>query len=153
MAPLRTNIIAHKNQLNGQHGANTELEHYMCYKVFVIETISEIIADVMEFFPQNVNVPRVSSADAATLAARDLVEALKHPIPNTTFSTINDIHHTALINLAELFNIITKGADKNKPTGIMDSVVRWKRNHNRGAHKERMDTPQVNSNSKQQLQG
>ena len=50
-------------------------------------------------------MPRVSSADAATLAAIYLVEALKHH-----FATINDTYHTALIKLEELFNIIPKVA-------------------------------------------
>ena len=53
-------------------------------------------------------MPRVSSADAATLAALYLVEALKHH-----FATINDTHHIALINLSELLNIITKVADQH----------------------------------------
>ena len=46
------------------------------------ETISERIADVMNLFEFFLKMPRVSSADAATLADRDLVEALKHPTPN-----------------------------------------------------------------------
>ena len=36
------------------------------------------------------------------------MEALKYPTPNATFSTINDTHHTALRNLAELFKVIPK---------------------------------------------
>ena len=60
----------------------------------------EIISDFVEFPPQNVNIPRVSSSDADTLAARYLVEALKHPTPNEYSETINDTHHTALRNLA-----------------------------------------------------
>ena len=49
----------------------------MYYKVFVTETRSERIVDAMEFFPQKVIIPIVSSSDAATLVARDLVETLK----------------------------------------------------------------------------
>ena len=66
----------------------------------------------MEFPPQNVIMPRVFSDDAATLAARDLVEALQNPTPNAPFATINDTHHTELINIAELFNIISKGVEQ-----------------------------------------
>ena len=54
----------------------------------------------MKFSLQNVKIPRVSSSDADTLVVQDLVGALKHPTPNATFATINDTHHTALINLA-----------------------------------------------------
>ena len=56
-------------------------------------------------------MPRVSSADAATLSARYLVEALKHPTTNTYFATINDANNTSLRNLAELFNIIPIGEE------------------------------------------
>ena len=57
-------------------------------------------------------MPRVSSADAATLSAWDLVEALKHTMPKVHFATINDTHHTALRNLVELFNVIPKIEEK-----------------------------------------
>ena len=75
-----------KNQLNVQHGANTEyhdgllVQHWNpigVIKNFVARTRSEIIADVAEIPPQNVRMPKRPSIDAATLAARDLMEALK----------------------------------------------------------------------------
>ena len=53
-------------------------------------------------------MPIVLSANAATLSAQDLVGALKQPMPNAPFATIYDTHHTALRNLAELFNLIPK---------------------------------------------
>ena len=53
-------------------------------------------------------MPRVPSADTNTLAAPDLVEALKQTTPNTPFATINDTHKTELIKLAELLNVIPK---------------------------------------------
>ena len=120
IAPPGKKIIAHEkpNQCStwSKHGVSvwyiiSSMEHYMCYKVFVIETISERISDVMEFPPQNVMIPRVLSADADTLAAQDLVEALKKPTSNALFETINDTHHAALISLVWLFNIIPKSAE------------------------------------------
>ena len=65
----------------------------------------------MEFIPQSVRMPIVLSAGVATLAAQDLMEALKHLTPNAPFAKINDTHHTALRNLAELFNIINTGEE------------------------------------------
>ena len=38
------------------------------------------------------------------------MEALKHPILNAHFATINETHHIALRNLEELLNINTKGS-------------------------------------------
>ena len=70
------------------------------------------MAEVVEFPPQNVNTPIVSSADEATIASQYLVEAFKNPIPNASFATINEIHHTSLIKLAELFNVFPKVAEQ-----------------------------------------
>ena len=39
---------------------------------------------------------RVSSSDAATIEARDLVEELEPPTPDKPFAKINDTHHTTL---------------------------------------------------------
>ena len=88
------------------------LDQYNCYKVFVTETRSERIDDVVGFPPQNVIILIVLYANAAMLSAQDLVEALQNPTPNAHFSTINDTYHTALINLEELFNVIPKEAEK-----------------------------------------
>ena len=77
------------------------LEHYRCYKVFVTETTSERIDDVVEFTHQNLIIPRVSYADTSTLVAQDLVQELKNQMPNSHFTTISDIHHTESINLSE----------------------------------------------------
>ena len=66
------------------------------------------IFDVVEFFPQNVKIPRVSSTDAAKLAVQDLVETLKQPTPNVLLATINGTHDTAMINVVKLFNVIPK---------------------------------------------
>ena len=66
----------------------------------------------MEFPPQNMRIQRVSSDDADTIAARDLVQALQNQTPNISFATINETHQTALRNFVELFNMITKVAEK-----------------------------------------
>ena len=76
------------------------------------EKKSERIADVMEFSLQNVIIPRVSSAVAATLAVRNLVGSLQNPTTKAPFAKINDTHHTALRNIAELFNNIPKVAEQ-----------------------------------------
>ena len=57
-------------------------------------------------------MPIVSSVDAATLASKDLVEALKHHTQIPPFDTINGTHNTKLRNLAELFNAIHEVPDK-----------------------------------------
>ena len=72
---------------------------------------------MVEFFPQNMIMPRVLSDDTATLAAQDLVESLQNPMLNAPLVTTNYTHHTALRFLAELFNIIPKAVEQ-KSTNI-----------------------------------
>ena len=86
MAPPGTKIFAHekptqratrrKHVVAGWY-IGPELDHYSCFKLFMTEKISERISDIVDFLPQNVRMPRVSSAEAAMPAARYLVEALK----------------------------------------------------------------------------
>ena len=57
-------------------------------------------------------MPRFLSADASTLAAQYLIEALGKPAPNAPFSTKNDTHNKVLRSMAELFNIIPEDAEQ-----------------------------------------
>ena len=76
------------------------------------ETISEVITDIVKIYLQNERTTIVSSADAATLAARDLVEALQNPTTNEPFENINDTHHAEFKITEELFNIIPRSAEQ-----------------------------------------
>ena len=63
------------------------------------EKRSETISIIVEPPPQNVRMKRVSYANAATLAAQDLVEEFKNTTPNESFKTINYTQHAACISL------------------------------------------------------
>jgi hypothetical protein len=78
------------------------MEHYCCWTVHVTSTNSECIGDTVEFFPQYTKVPRLSSADATTYAARDLIYALQHPQPAGLFAP-TDPTLEALKKLANIF--------------------------------------------------
>ena len=115
--------------------------------------------DVVDFFPQNLKIPRVSSAYDATLAARALVEALKHPTPNAHFAKINDTNHIALRNFAELFNLIPKLSEQqstnrhierrseveNKPEQSRAQVIH---KYPTRQHQKQAPTPRVNTNKR-----
>jgi hypothetical protein len=98
----------------GQHGSwalhdirwyvGPAMEHYHCWTMHVTSTNSECIGDIVEFFPQYTKVPRLSSADAATYAARDLIYALQHPQPAGPFAP-TDPTLEALKKLANIFAI------------------------------------------------
>ena len=70
-------------------------------------------------------MPRVLSSKAAILSVRYLVEVLQNPMPNSPFATINETHHTVLIVLAGLFNIVPKSAGQtltNRHNGRQQEV-------------------------------
>ena len=66
----------------------------------------------MKFSPQNVRIPSVSSANADMLAEKYSVEAFFFKHQTHLLKKVNDTHNTALINLAELFNIIPKVSEQ-----------------------------------------
>ena len=60
--------------------------HYQCYRIYIPETRVERITKTVQFFPHNVAMPVMSSADAATDAASHLFDALAHPAPAAPFA-------------------------------------------------------------------
>ena len=54
----------------------------------------------------------MSSADAATISAQNLVEALQIPSPNAPFATINDKYNKLLRSLSEQSDIIPKASEQ-----------------------------------------
>jgi hypothetical protein len=80
------------------------MEHFHCWTIHVTSTNSECIGDTVEFFPQYTKVPRLSSVDAATYAARNLIYALQHPQPAGPFAP-TDPTIKILKKLAEIFAI------------------------------------------------
>jgi hypothetical protein len=63
------------------------LEHYRCYCVYITQTHGEQHSDTVEFFPQHVLMPKLSTADAAIRAALQLLAALQDPTPAAPFPT------------------------------------------------------------------
>ena len=53
---------------------------------YIPETRVERITKTVQFFPHNVAMPFMSSADAATDAASHLFDALAHPAPAAPFA-------------------------------------------------------------------
>ena len=54
-------------------------------------------------FPNSFAMPTTSSADAATIAAQDLVHTLQKPEPATPFTTVQSDQSAALATLSDLF--------------------------------------------------
>jgi hypothetical protein len=82
-------------------------EHYRCYLLYIPETGGIRTSGTVEFFPHYSTVPKLSSADAAAHAARDLIVALEKPYPKTSFPRLSTRHLTALKTLAHIFRTAT----------------------------------------------
>jgi hypothetical protein len=114
MAPLGTKVILHVTPSQrttwAPHGVDNwyvghAAEHYRCYRIFVTKTR---IGSTVEFFPSNIHMPQTSSANQATIAARDLIDALSNPMPATSFLTLGNTQLAAIAQLAEIFNMSTQ---------------------------------------------
>ena len=58
---------------------------------------------MVEFFPNQANIPKTSSADRATYVALKLVKALRNLEQAAPFATFGDAQISALHQLAEIF--------------------------------------------------
>jgi hypothetical protein len=112
LTPLGTRVMVHETPkkqrswaIHGQEGwyLGHAPEHYRCYRVFVSSTAAERIAETVEFFPATSNMPRTSSADAATKAASNLIHALQNPAPAAPFAGLGNRQQQALEQLANIF--------------------------------------------------
>jgi hypothetical protein len=116
LAPPGTRVIIHEQtgvrrtwSVHGTHGwyLGAAPEHYRCYTVCCSKTRSERIIDTVEFFPANIRMPRMSSADNATITAQELTHALLNPAPAAPFATIGTGQIAALKQLALIFQQAT----------------------------------------------
>jgi hypothetical protein len=71
--------------------------------VYITETAKERISNTLVWYPSRVVMPKTSSADAATAAARNLIYALQNPHPAAPIAPLADNHQKGLQNLAENF--------------------------------------------------
>ena len=56
-------------------------DHYRCYNIYVPETRAVTQPDTVEFLPHNANMPFRYSAENATIAATELIHALRKLSP------------------------------------------------------------------------
>jgi hypothetical protein len=81
--------------------------HYRCYKVWMVTTNRTRIVDTVDFFPQHVKIPHLSSQEMAIQASRELTFTLHNPAPAAPFARLGYQQHEALARLANIFKEIT----------------------------------------------
>jgi hypothetical protein len=95
------------------------MEHDHCYRIYNPRTNAERTSDTVQFFPTHSKMPKLSSADAALRAVKDLIAALKNPHPAAPFDQLGDQQLRALKDLAKIFDTtlprVTPG--KQLPSG------------------------------------
>jgi hypothetical protein len=98
-APPGCKIIAHENPgkwrtwaPHGQHGYSLgpAMHHYRCQNVYISTTASERIVDTLELFPQNYQMPQLSSTVRLLIAAKDMADAFQNPHPEAPFASVGD---------------------------------------------------------------
>jgi hypothetical protein len=114
LAPLGTRVIIHEKpaqQLSwAPHGKKDGWymghapKHYRCYQIYVTSMAATRIADTVEFFPREYNMPKTSSTDNVKLAARALIHALLHPAPAAPCAQLGDQQFQALHQLTNIFD-------------------------------------------------
>jgi hypothetical protein len=72
----------------------------------MVGTNKTIIVDTVEFFPQYVKMPHLSSRGIAIQAARELTFALRNPAPVAPFARLGYKQHEALARIANIFKEI-----------------------------------------------
>jgi hypothetical protein len=79
------------------------MKHYRCQNVYITATASDRIVNTLDFPPNNLPMPQMSSTDHILMAAQEMKDSLKHPHPDVPFSTIGDDTISALATLADIF--------------------------------------------------
>jgi hypothetical protein len=88
--------------LNGWY-VGPAMEHYRAHRVYCSTTGHERISDTVEFLPKHCKVPGIFIADAATIAALDLTNALANPTPTTLFKQPGTDRMQEIKKLAAIF--------------------------------------------------
>ena len=80
------------------------MEHYRCHKVYSTKARGERVADTVDFFPQDLSMPKTSSTDMEIKAASELTHALQNPTLASPFHKLGDQILRALDLLGEIFS-------------------------------------------------
>jgi hypothetical protein len=81
------------------------MHHYRCQNIYISATASERIVDTLEFFPNNYQMPPLSSTGRLLMASKDMTDALQNPNPEEPFASVRDDTILALTDLAPILKL------------------------------------------------
>ena len=96
--------------------------HYRNYNVYIPVTKGERTTDTIEFFPQHVQTPQISSEDRLASATKNLVKILQKSHPPTPFLDQGTKTNDAIQDLQKRFQ--PRQRDNTKPTRVQDTATR-----------------------------
>jgi hypothetical protein len=110
---------------HGQHGYSLgpAMHHYRCQNVYILATASERIVDTLEFFPNNYQMPQLSSTNRLLMAAKDMTDALQNPHPEVSFARVGDDTISALSDLAAIFKLKLRQTPSPTPQDVPPTVL------------------------------
>ena len=105
--------------------------HYRCYHIYIPETRGERITKTVQYPPHNGAMTAMSSADAATDAARHLTDALENPAPAAPFARFGAQTMYAIQKLSNIFAANgTQPPNPNPTTRRNHATMQLPRLHN-----------------------
>jgi hypothetical protein len=79
------------------------MHHYRNYKAYIPETTGVHKTNMIEFFPDKVDMPSTFSADRLAAATEDLVAALENPHPPMPFLDLGATTNDAIAKLKSIY--------------------------------------------------
>jgi hypothetical protein len=109
---------------HGQHGYSLgpAMHHYRCQNVYSTATATERIADTLELFPHNYQMPHLSSTDRLLMAAKYMTDALQNPHPEVPFASVGDDTILALSDLAAIFKLKLRQPTSPAPQAVPPQI-------------------------------
>ena len=113
VAPFGTKVLIHEKPTNRASWAprGTEawyigpaLDHYRCVQCYIPATRSVRVADTVEFFPEVVPFPKITTEDLLRDTARDILAILNNPIAAAPCLHVGDETRTAIKQIATILN-------------------------------------------------
>ena len=111
-----------------------DILHYRCLTSYTPKTAKERLFKKIEFFPESLPLPRISSEEEAIIAEVDIAYALLNPTPNIPLTTLGIKHTIYLKQLADIFNM-------NVPPQATPTVTRVLTQQEAPAPHPRVDPP------------
>jgi hypothetical protein len=99
------------------------MHHYLCQNIYISAKASERIVDTLEFFPNNYQMPQLSSSERLLMASKDMTDALHNSHPEVPFAHVGDDTILELVELAAIFKLKLRQTPSPTPQAVPPTVI------------------------------